>query len=102
MKVLIALWHIMKALVSFKRGCEAKGASRLNRERGLEDRLKLERISYALETGNTENLPKTVQWLFAHTKLDNQAGEYFIALLKSSKLERGDDKSLNQPLYRHT
>jgi len=100
MKTLILLWHVLKTLASFKKSCEAKGEARMTRERGLEDRLKLERIAHSLKTGDTKNLPKTVQWVFAHTKLDNHLGEYFEAILKSDKLKT-DDKALNEPYRVH-
>ena len=102
MKTLIALWKIASWFRSEKKKMEKDVASYLTEERALEWRLNLEKIFYALETGNgnIEKLPGPVKWLFSTTTVDELVGIFGFHLLKSQKLDDMDDV-LKEPYQVH-
>ncbi len=96
--VFLAIWKVLPLLARERKKYEKQGVDYFSVSKGLRLRLWLEKVSHRLETGNLEGLPSIVKWFFARTGVDNQIGKCLQAVLKSDKLETGDE-ALNQPLY---
>jgi len=85
-----AAWNILKWVRQQKKEMEANAEAYLTEERAKSWRMAAERIFKALADGDEdhfEEFPKPVKWFFAHTKADNQLGQFGQWFLKSSRLE---------------